>query len=275
TPTPKPTATPTPKPTATPTPKPTATPTPKPTATPTPKPTPVPTPTPKPTPVPTPTPKPTPVPTPTPKPTPVPTPTPKPTPVPTATPTPTPTPTATPTPTPTPTVTPIPTVTPTPSKPVLYSVGQYVWNDNNKNGIIDPGEAPVPNATVKLLNSNGDVIATTTTDSNGKFLFSNLPAGDYSIKVVKPDGYSFSPEHAGNDRLLDSDADNIGSISKFTLSQTNSNPVFDVGIYKLENTAAPAVLPKTGNFVDFELLVGIGSTMLILGTIVLKKKKAK
>lgn len=40
----------------------------------------------------------------------------------------------------------------------------------------------VPNVTVELL-SNGTVVATTTTDANGNFMFTNLTAGSYTIRL--------------------------------------------------------------------------------------------
>ena len=39
--------------------------------------------------------------------------------------------------------------------------------------------------TVQLLDKDGKVIATTTTDKDGKYSFEHLPDGTYSVKVVK------------------------------------------------------------------------------------------
>jgi hypothetical protein len=63
------------------------------------------------------------------------------------------------------------------------SVGDYVWLDENWDGVQDPGEAGIPNVQVQLLNSNGTVIATTVTDINGLYLFSDLPPGTYTVRV--------------------------------------------------------------------------------------------
>ncbi|MBK9462531.1 MAG: hypothetical protein IPN94_24690 [Sphingobacteriales bacterium] len=32
-----------------------------------------------------------------------------------------------------------------------------------------------------MYDSNGDVLATTTTDQNGGYIFNDLPAGDYTV----------------------------------------------------------------------------------------------
>ncbi|MBK9462532.1 MAG: carboxypeptidase regulatory-like domain-containing protein [Sphingobacteriales bacterium] len=55
-----------------------------------------------------------------------------------------------------------------------------LWNDTNGDGVQDPGETGIPGVTITLYDSNGDVIATTTTDDNGNYVFEGLPAGDYT-----------------------------------------------------------------------------------------------
>ncbi|MCB0573956.1 MAG: hypothetical protein KDC61_05245, partial [Saprospiraceae bacterium] len=50
-------------------------------------------------------------------------------------------------------------------------IGQYVWIDNNKDGIQDPCEQPLPGVNVNLY-KNGSLVASTTTDANGQYFFS-------------------------------------------------------------------------------------------------------
>ncbi len=71
----------------------------------------------------------------------------------------------------------------------------YVWIDTNRNGIYDPGEAPVPNAVVSISGTAfaGTPIANTLnasqapsglsiiTDANGRYDFFRLPPGSYSL----------------------------------------------------------------------------------------------
>ena len=232
TPTPEPTATPTPEPTATPTATPTPTPTSEPTATPTPEPTatptamPSPTPTPKPTATPTPEPTATPTATPTPTPTPEPTatPTPEPTATPTAMPSPTPTPKPTATPTPEPTATPAPTPSPTPlvtepqqiELPKLMNawvfgkseVNVNVFNDMNHNsnqGGDDKGISGVPIELVvyDATGENGAVVASGTTNGEGKIKFSFYPEGDYSVRCYLPTGFGYSETTTKSNSLYD------------------------------------------------------------------------
>ncbi len=56
-------------------------------------------------------------------------------------------------------------------------VGNYVWNDANKNGVQDPAEAGIASVQVDLLDSLDNVLAQATTDANGFFIFSNDPNG--------------------------------------------------------------------------------------------------
>ena len=84
--------------------------------------------------------------------------------------------------------------------PPTYSVGNQVWFDEDNNGILDPGEAPIAGVWVELfsdtdgdgqpddLNGDGiidsnDAIATTMTDANGLYLFDGLEPGDYIVGI--------------------------------------------------------------------------------------------
>ncbi len=62
-------------------------------------------------------------------------------------------------------------------------VGSVYDRDNN---------VPVFGATVVLSDSGGDEIATTTTDEDGNYVFADVPAGNYKLKVT---GHGFSPAH--------------------------------------------------------------------------------
>src|SRR5699024_7932150 len=57
-------------------------------------------------------------------------------------------------------------------KPV--SIGDYVWLDADGDGVQDKGEKPVPGATVTLLDADGNVVATTKTDKDGYYSFTDL-----------------------------------------------------------------------------------------------------
>jgi hypothetical protein len=130
--------------------------------------------------------------------------------------------------------------------PVLGSIGDYVWNDLNKNGIQEAGEPGVPNVTVKLLNCQGAVQQVTTTGATGNYLFSNLPAGSYIVEFSNlPAGFQFSPKDVGNDNT-DSDANlSNGRTDCFNLATGQNDLSRDAGI----NQTTPPQPASVGDFV--------------------------
>ncbi|HMK59717.1 MAG TPA: SdrD B-like domain-containing protein [Dissulfurispiraceae bacterium] len=65
---------------------------------------------------------------------------------------------------------------------VLSSISGTVFLDENNNGVQNGADAGIAGVTIELLNSGGTVIATTTTDANGSYSFTNLQPGTYSIR---------------------------------------------------------------------------------------------
>lgn len=55
-------------------------------------------------------------------------------------------------------------------------MGDFVWYDRNANGVYDIGESGMSNVNITLSGSDqlGSVFATTTTDTNGYYTFSNV-----------------------------------------------------------------------------------------------------
>ena len=80
-----------------------------------------------------------------------------------------------------------------------YSIAGRVYRDSDKSGSYTDGEETFSGVTVDLLDKNGNVVATTTTDKDGNYSFEKLPAGTYRVKV-HPDG-----DLAGLDQTEDPD----------------------------------------------------------------------
>ena len=77
-----------------------------------------------------------------------------------------------------------------------YSVGDRVWQDENRNSIQDTGEVSITNVLLSLyydrngdrvLDSNDVWLMTRTTNSTGYYTFTNLPAGNYVVLVNQND----------------------------------------------------------------------------------------
>ncbi|MBA4608453.1 carboxypeptidase regulatory-like domain-containing protein [Aeromicrobium sp. Marseille-Q0843] len=92
-----------------------------------------------------------------------------------------------------------------------YAIGDRVWIDTDKDGIQGSGEKSLPGVTVELLDEDGAVLATTTTDRDGRYAFDELAAGTYRVRfTLTPEQqrtYEFTQRDAGGDDALDSDAD--------------------------------------------------------------------
>ncbi len=77
-------------------------------------------------------------------------------------------------------------------------LGHRVWLDANQNGIQDPGEAGIGGICVSLFDGKGDLLQTTTTDSNGYYGF-NVKAGQtYVLQFGIPAYLEFTKPNAGD-----------------------------------------------------------------------------
>jgi SdrD B-like domain/Secretion system C-terminal sorting domain len=130
-------------------------------------------------------------------------------------------------------------------------IGNYVWIDEDKDGIQDTNENGVGGVLVTLYDGAGSAIATTTTNAVGFYQFTNLAAGTYSVGFSNlPPFYVFSPKDAGANDALDSDADQAtGRTGTISLAAGQVYSDFDCGIIPPGGGSLPAAL---GDFVWFD-----------------------
>jgi protocatechuate 3,4-dioxygenase beta subunit len=120
----------------------------------------------------------------------------------------------------------------------LGSLGNYIWYDENRDGIQDANESGIVGISVNLLDSTGNPALdengnamTTTTDANGMYLFENLYANDYIVEVVTPFGYVVSPKDETDDNL-DSDIDSSSKrTATITIASATHDMSSDAGLY--------------------------------------------
>ena len=114
-----------------------------------------------------------------------------------------------------------------------YEIGDYVWEDSNKDGIQNSNERGIQGVTVILKNSNGQEIKRTTTDSEGKYLFSELSNGKYTVEFETPEGYEPTKANVGDDRL-----DSDGQTVDVTVNNANDYTI-DSGFHKPDEQEPP------------------------------------
>jgi hypothetical protein len=126
------------------------------------------------------------------------------------------------------------------------SIGDYVWHDlfhsqtHQVDGIQDDGEPGIEGVTVELYDGSGNSLATTTTDANGYYQFTDLPAGAYTVKIADGnfatggvlEGWYASPPDRGSDDARDSDGYRMTHQATVTLAAGEHNPTIDFGFFR-------------------------------------------
>lgn len=140
------------------------------------------------------------------------------------------------------------------------SVGDYVWYDDNYDGMQQPEEKGVPDVRVVLeYNPSGNVndeaawqvYAETRTDETGYYLFEDLNPGNYRLKFQVPDGYRATRYNRGtgeNAGEVDSDAAR-GTGDGWYVSRTfyldRDDRSWDAGIYKPKSRTEINRVPRS------------------------------
>ena len=148
-------------------------------------------------------------------------------------------------------------------KPANLEIGNYVWFDDNNDGIQDSGELPVIGVTVRLIDINtGLPVATKLTDSQGEYYFNDLdgllPGKEYYVVLDNPidfqnggalDGYVLTTVDAGSSDEKDSDAALVNGIPSISLIAPASNAFNHSYDFGFVSEALPIGI---GNFVWYD-----------------------
>ncbi|MBP7418820.1 MAG: hypothetical protein KA911_09460 [Xanthomonadales bacterium] len=98
------------------------------------------------------------------------------------------------------------------------NVGNFVWNDADRDGVQDAGEPGIPAVVVQLWNSTrNQLLDSATTNASGIYLLQAPGPGDYRVRVVLPTVQdAFSPKDSPPSDLTDSDINPTGATLGFT-----------------------------------------------------------
>ncbi len=119
------------------------------------------------------------------------------------------------------------------------SVGDFVWRDDDGDGVQDAGEPGLADVAVTLHRAaDGSIAGSTSTNALGGYSFASVAPGSYYLRFVAPAGHSFSPRDQGTSDALDSDADPAGRTPDFALLAGENKTSLDAGL----------VPPAGGNF---------------------------
>lgn len=110
------------------------------------------------------------------------------------------------------------------------SIGDFVFDDLNANGIQDAGESGLEGVEINLHRTDELYIQTVISDENGMYGFNDLRPGPYYISVALPEGKIFSPQFEGGDSNKDSDVDITGYSGMILLFYQEMITNFDIGV---------------------------------------------
>ncbi|MDE9752843.1 SdrD B-like domain-containing protein [Staphylococcus delphini] len=110
-----------------------------------------------------------------------------------------------------------------------YTIGDFVWRDEDHNGVQNEGERGLEGVIITLKTADGTVVGTTTSDENGHYQFTNVQKGKYIVEFAVPEGYEATSQHTTADTTKDSD----GLIAHIDVTQDDMT--IDAGFFPLEN----------------------------------------
>jgi hypothetical protein len=129
------------------------------------------------------------------------------------------------------------------------SIAGMKFNDLDGDGIRDVGEPGLAGWTIELTDASGIPVATTTTDANGKYLFTLLPDGTYTVSEVLQAGWTQTVPTSGT----------------YTITIEQGADITDVDFGNTEREVNPIPL-----FSDVLLLLSLG---LLAGAMVIQRRR--
>lgn len=117
---------------------------------------------------------------------------------------------------------------------VFATIGDFVWEDLNGDGIQDGGEPGINGVTVNLTGNDGfgnPVNLIEVTAAGGMYEFMDVVPGTYTLEFVLPSvNHFYTQQDAGGDNV-DSDVNNMGNTALFTVISDDDIINIDAGLY--------------------------------------------
>jgi len=108
------------------------------------------------------------------------------------------------------------------------NVSGIIWEDENKDGLVDPLETRLQFVNVFLYNSSGMIVSSQQTNAAGQYLFLDISSGDYYIDASQPIGTNgFTYKDQGMDDAIDSDVNSSNGESDI-FSISTGNPLLNL-----------------------------------------------
>ena len=135
----------------------------------------------------------------------------------------------------------------------LGSIGNFVFRDDNQNGIQDAGEPGIGGVRVNLY--RGFAFQTSMrTDAKGTYIFGGLSSGIYQVEVEAPIQSKLTKQNQGTDDAKDSDVGANGKsqiinldVTKLVTDTLRNNSQVDAGIIPLGSIGDYAFNDNNGN----------------------------
>lgn len=119
------------------------------------------------------------------------------------------------------------------------NVGDFLWRDDNQDGVQQPSEPGLSGAQVDLFAVGNDgviggtddvLVRTTVTDVDGFYSFEDLPAETYYVLFSDQVGFIFTLQNQSSDDSIDSDVDFSGLSHAFTVTPGQTIDNIDAGM---------------------------------------------
>ena len=163
--------------------------------------------------------------------------------------------------------------------PCQNTIGDYVWHDKDTDGVQDSNEPGIAGVVVELINSSNAVIATATTDANGKYEFTNVLNGTYKVRIAAvnftgtgvlagsaSEKWYLTFKDKGTNDAKDSDGDLTNKTASVTVN-CNDNNTIDFGFFRvcvtLEKTGPASV--NIGEKIKYKFIVSNCGDVLLAG----------